>query len=94
MRSAIHPIIFAAVYKIASWLAAILLLSQPNRAELLVAAPKVLQALIAATGDFYTWKLADLAYGQNDKRAWATVSHFALYINEYMAESNRDISSS
>ncbi|KAI9854641.1 MAG: glycosylphosphatidylinositol anchor biosynthesis [Vezdaea acicularis] len=75
LRSAIHPVIFAAVYKIASWLAAILQLSQPNRAELLVAAPKALQALIAATGDFYTWELAGLTYGQNDRRAWATVNN-------------------
>lgn len=33
------------------------------KAEVLLAAPKTVQALIAAIGDFYTWKLAQTAYG-------------------------------
>jgi GPI mannosyltransferase 3 len=34
-------------------------------AEALLAAPKIIQALIAAIGDYYTWKLAEYTYGTN-----------------------------
>lgn len=38
-------------------------LEQNARSELLLAAPKTLQALLAALADFYTWKLASYIYG-------------------------------
>lgn len=63
LRSAIHPSIFAGCYLIADFLASILHLSAPYRAQLLLAAPKVLQAVIAAIGDYYTWRLAEVTYG-------------------------------
>lgn len=37
--------------------------SGPYRAQLLLAAPKTLQAVIAALGDYYTWRLAEAIYG-------------------------------
>lgn len=43
-----------------------------NRAELLLAAPKVTQALLAALLDYYTWKLAEKAYGRG-RTAFTTV---------------------
>jgi hypothetical protein len=44
-----------------------------NAAEFLVVAPKIAQAVIAATGDYYTWKLAKKVYGPDSYGAWATV---------------------
>ncbi|KAI9767564.1 MAG: hypothetical protein M1840_005601 [Geoglossum simile] len=72
LRSSIHPAAFAAVYCISSNLASLLGLSTWARAELLLAAPKVAQAVIAALGDYYTWKLGERVYGQGSRTAWAT----------------------
>ncbi|KAF2759622.1 hypothetical protein EJ05DRAFT_474701 [Pseudovirgaria hyperparasitica] len=64
LRSSIHPSIFAAVYRLtASLSTATGIRPVAFRAELLLAAPKLLQALIAAIGDFYTWQLANTVYG-------------------------------
>lgn len=63
LRSAIHPMIFALCYRIADAVAEALKLSHHARSELLLAAPKILQALFAAWTDFYTWKLASYMYG-------------------------------
>ena len=73
LRSAIHPVIFAAVYQCASCLAWVLRLSPTYRADLLVAAPKVVQAVFAAVGDYYTWKLGERIYGNGSNEAWAAV---------------------
>lgn len=63
MRSAIHPALFSLVYKAADVLAGLLSLDSATRTEVLLAAPKTLQACFAALGDFYTWKLARYVYG-------------------------------
>lgn len=73
MRSSIHPLLFAAVYSAADVVAQLLRLSLASRADLLVAAPKTAQAVIAGLGDFYTWKLARYVYGARSYEAWATV---------------------
>ena len=36
-------------------------------------APKVTQAIFAALGDFYTWKLGERVYGAGSNEAWAAV---------------------
>lgn len=41
--------------------------------ELFLAAPKVTQAIIAALGDYYTWKLGERVYGRGSNEAWAAV---------------------
>jgi GPI mannosyltransferase 3 len=63
LRSAIHPSLFAASYIAADGLSNVLGVGVSTRAQLLLAAPKVLQAVIAALGDYYTWKLAERIYG-------------------------------
>ena len=73
LRSAIHPMIFAAVYSIASALSQLLQLSPVYRADVLIAAPKVLQAVFAALGDYFTWRLAGKVYGAASNEAWAAV---------------------
>lgn len=43
------------------------------RAELLLAAPKILQAICAALADFYTWELASYIHGESSTAASATL---------------------
>ncbi len=73
LRSAIHPLVFAAVYSMTPGLSRLLQLSSAYRADLLIAAPKVLQGIFAALGDHYTWKLAERVYGNGSNEAWAVV---------------------
>ena len=73
LRSSLYPLFFAAVYYSTDYAAQFLRLSVPTRADLLVAAPKTAQAVIAALGDFYTWKLGRLVYGSGSAGAWMSV---------------------
>ncbi|KAL8630846.1 hypothetical protein Q9189_003431 [Teloschistes chrysophthalmus] len=73
LRSAIHPAIFAAVYRLSSELSNVLRLTPEYRAELLLAAPKATQAVIAALGDYYTWKLSERVYGKGSSEAWTVL---------------------
>jgi phosphatidylinositol glycan class B len=73
LRSSIHPLIFAGIYYLAGSVAWLLHLSPLTAADLLIAAPKTTQAIIAAIGDYYTWKLAGRVYGSDSYGAWATV---------------------
>ncbi|KAJ4292348.1 glycosylphosphatidylinositol anchor biosynthesis [Kalmusia sp. IMI 367209] len=73
LRSSLHPALFAAVYQVAAKLAVRCGLSLSAKAELLLAAPKVTQALSAALMDCYTWKLAEKAYGRGSRTAFITV---------------------
>lgn len=73
LRSSIHPLLFAAIYYVAGSIAWLLRLSPLTAADLLIAAPKTAQAVIAAIGDYYTWKLAGRVYGSDSHGAWATV---------------------
>ncbi|KAK4549845.1 hypothetical protein LTR36_005146 [Oleoguttula mirabilis] len=63
LRSSLHPMLFAAVYRAAARLCDTIQATPGMRAEVLIAAPKVLQACIAAVGDFFTWRLARKVYG-------------------------------
>ncbi|KAL8745733.1 MAG: hypothetical protein Q9190_002172 [Brigantiaea leucoxantha] len=74
LRSAVHPTIFAGVYRLVSTLSPAMHLSPHSHAELLIAAPKVVQAICAALGDYYTWKLSGRLYGSRSNEAWATTT--------------------
>ncbi|KAJ5774134.1 GPI mannosyltransferase [Penicillium paradoxum] len=78
LRSSLHPLFFAALYKVADFFASTLSVSPGTRAELLIAAPKIAQAVIAAIGDFYTWKLAVRVYGDDSRGSWATLAATVL----------------
>ncbi|KAJ5579759.1 uncharacterized protein N7459_005744 [Penicillium hispanicum] len=73
LRSSIHPLLFAGIYKTADFLASVFRLPDATRAELLIAGPKTAQAVVSAIGDFYTWKLATGIYGEDSRGAWATL---------------------
>ncbi|KAL1612548.1 glycosylphosphatidylinositol anchor biosynthesis [Paraconiothyrium brasiliense] len=74
LRSSLHPELFALVYKGAATLADACGLSLPTKAELLLAAPKLTQAVFAALLDCYTWKLAEKAYGRGSRTAYTTLA--------------------
>ncbi|PHH71493.1 hypothetical protein CDD82_6483 [Ophiocordyceps australis] len=59
LRSSIHPALFSAAYLAADNLPACI----ASRTTALLAAPRILQAVIAALGDVFTGKLAALIYG-------------------------------
>lgn len=64
------------MYWLSSCLSTGLGLAPDAHADLLIAAPKVTQAIFAALGDFYTWKLAERVYGRDSNEAWAAVCSF------------------
>ncbi|KAI8934442.1 hypothetical protein NX059_009174 [Plenodomus lindquistii] len=74
LRSSLHPALFAAVYRIAAHLADRCGLPLPAKAQVLLAAPKVTQAVFAALLDYYTWKLAEKVYGRDSRTALATLA--------------------
>ena len=39
----------------------------------MINAPKILQAVFAALGDYYTWKLGEKVYGFGSNESWAVV---------------------
>jgi len=78
VRSSLQPVLFAGVYYIVSVAARYAELSPDIRAELLIAAPKVVQGVFAAFTDYFTWKWAERVYGQGSRRAWATVRQCKL----------------
>lgn len=75
LRSSLHPALFGAVYRVAADLAQACGLSLPAKAEVLLVAPKVTQAVFAALQDCYTWKLAEKVYGRGSRTALTTVRH-------------------
>lgn len=78
LRSSIQPILFAMGYALSSGVAGILRLSPMSRADLLVATPKAIQAVVAASGDFYTWKMARPLYGPDSTVPAVVVSRLAV----------------
>jgi GPI mannosyltransferase 3 len=73
LRSAIHPAIFALAYELADTVAAALSLDARLQSELLLVAPRIVQALLSATCDFYTWKLARSLYGLDSAEAFCAL---------------------
>ena len=73
LRSSIHPAIFAAVYSLSSSLSRILNLSPHYHAEVILASPKLTQAIFAGLGDFFTWKLGERVWERRSREAWAVV---------------------
>ncbi|KAH9876079.1 hypothetical protein J1614_003958 [Plenodomus biglobosus] len=74
LRSSLHPALFAALYRVAADLADLCGLSLPAKAEVLLATPKVTQAVLAALLDCYTWKLAEKVYGRGSRTALTTLA--------------------
>lgn len=65
---------FAGLYRLCDSFAQIARLKPLTRAELLVLAPKVLQAACASLTDYQTWSFARNLYGNDSKEAWAALT--------------------
>jgi hypothetical protein len=74
LRSSLHPALFAVIYAIVDGPMKFLGFFPQFRAMILSVLPNVVQAVFAAYGDFYTWKLAQKMYGIGSNAAFATVS--------------------
>ncbi|KAL7948308.1 glycosyltransferase family 22 protein [Trichoderma barbatum] len=74
LRSSLHPLLFSGAYTAADRLSSIFAPGNAIRSAIVIAAPRVLQAFIAALGDWYTWHLAvNVGFDSN-------VSFFALFM--------------
>lgn len=62
------------MYKLADYAARLGSLSEPARSAMLLWAPKLTQAVFAALGDFYTWRLACKLHGEDSTAATSAVS--------------------
>ncbi|KAF2399232.1 hypothetical protein EJ06DRAFT_531566 [Trichodelitschia bisporula] len=74
LRSSLHPLLFAGVYHTAALLSAVCRLSPALRSSLLLAAPKVTQALFATALDYFTWRWVQSIYGPRSRAAWASLA--------------------
>ncbi len=78
LRSSLHPALFAAAYVVTDRVArllplAYLPLGHKALPQLLIAAPKVVQAVVAAAEDRYTWQLAVRLFGPDSTASWFAV---------------------
>lgn len=73
LRTALHPWIFAIVYKAADAMSTLEGASRAARAEDMLVAPKIAQAIFAALLDLCTWKLSQKVYGAGSSASMATV---------------------
>ncbi|KAK5127479.1 hypothetical protein LTR85_006818 [Meristemomyces frigidus] len=74
LRSSMHPMLFAAVYRAVSHLSDMIRATPGTQAELLIAAPKMLQACVAAAGDFFTWQLSRQVYRSDHPASLAALA--------------------
>lgn len=79
LRSSLHPALFGVAYAGANHLMSLLDFLPPVKASVLIALPKVIQSVFAATGDYYTWRLAGSLYGLNSNSAWAAVCFLTIF---------------
>ncbi|KAF1814512.1 hypothetical protein P152DRAFT_393056 [Eremomyces bilateralis CBS 781.70] len=73
LRSSLHPFFFSAVYMIAGRAAQALSLSTANHSALLIAAPKLTQAIFATCTDYFTWRLGATLFGEKSAAARASL---------------------
>ncbi|KAK4610648.1 GPI mannosyltransferase 3 [Fulvia fulva] len=73
LRTSVHPLIFSLVYRVADWACSVFAVTPNTRADVLVAAPGVLQAVFAAILDLFTWRTAARVYGDDHAASPATL---------------------
>ena len=74
LRSSMHPMLFAGVYRAAATMCEFFEVTPGVEAELLIASPKILQAGISATGDLFTWRLSRKVYGPGNNASLAALA--------------------
>ena len=94
LRSSLHPILFAGVYRFCALLCQCFNIEPVSEASILLAGPKVVQALSAAVLDFFTWRLAQRIFGSTSRVAWTAVRLCSIPIPICTTTSQADIGSS
>lgn len=74
LRSSLHPLLFASVYRFVDNASSAFSLNTEFQADLLVAAPKVVQGIFAALTDVYTYRLACDLYEPGASEALAALA--------------------
>ncbi|KID73211.1 GPI mannosyltransferase 3 [Metarhizium brunneum] len=80
LRSSLHPAIFSGGYLVADGISKLIPAGNMLRSAIVVGSPKVLQAMIASLGDWYTWQLAVNIFGPD-----SNASFFALFLQLFSA---------
>jgi GPI mannosyltransferase 3 len=70
----LHPALFAIVYYVVDKPMEYFQFFPQFRAMILAVLPNLVQAYIAAAGDFYTWQLSERIYGIGSNTSLVTVS--------------------
>ncbi|KAH6654410.1 GPI mannosyltransferase 3 [Truncatella angustata] len=73
LRSSLHPGVFALGYAIVANYLSTVSLPAHHRVYALLAAPKVIQAGLAALSDWYAWRLAERLFGRNTATSWSVL---------------------
>lgn len=73
LRSSLHPALFAVIYYVVDKPMEYLGFFPQFRAMILGVLPNIVQAVIAAYGDYYTWQMAQKMYGIGSNATFATV---------------------
>jgi phosphatidylinositol glycan class B len=71
LRSSLHPAIFSAAYLVGDYGTRYLPVGPTAKTAVIVAAPRFVQAFIAAAGDFFTWKFAMNIYPDSNVSSFA-----------------------
>jgi len=74
----LHPYLFAGAYLLADKGSGLLGVQSQMHAEYLVMAPKILQALLAALMDYFTWRLARKIFSGEEAPTTAAVGEDSL----------------
>ncbi|KAK6127023.1 hypothetical protein DH2020_039239 [Rehmannia glutinosa] len=71
LRSYLHPVLFAALYKVLSFL-------RLDIPWFMIRAPRLLQSIFSAIGDLYLYKLSEVLFGDN-VAYWALTNWFMFF---------------
>ncbi|KAK4496690.1 hypothetical protein PRZ48_012672 [Zasmidium cellare] len=72
LRTSVHPLLFAAAYKVMNYICGYFEANYYVRANALGAAPRLLQAFFAAAMDYMTWQVGAKIYGSGTSASYAT----------------------
>ena len=70
------------MYKVADVMSTLEGATRAAKAEDMLIAPKIAQAIFAALLDFYTWKLSQKVYGVGSSASMATVCCSVVHLRE------------
>ncbi|ORZ37288.1 Alg9-like mannosyltransferase family-domain-containing protein [Catenaria anguillulae PL171] len=76
LRGFLHPLYFAAGYRLLHWLGL-------DKTDLIIALPRIQQALFAAACDYYTWRLAYIVLPTSRAARWTLFASCLSWFNYF-----------